>query len=395
LPDLDPPADVGVRRWHRATLLLVVAAAIAIGACTSGGGDEPEAAAAPLVERLGGKTTNFDDGERAFQAELRNMSIAQALRFGESDEVFEQAFTVEEGLGPEVEETGCTSCHVNNGRQPPTGEITFTEIERHDTVLRRPTEIVGELTAQVRAAPAVIGMGLLEAIDPADIEALADPDDEDGDGISGRVHYVTDPETGEVVIGRFGWQAAQATVLSQTSTAFENDLEILTPLLSGPEAEIDEETADLASFYAEGLAVPARRDADDPDAIAGAATFESIGCASCHTPSFTTTEVELPPLSHQDIWPYTDLLLHDMGPDLASDHAQGDASPTEWRTPPLWGLGLHETINGDTTRLHDGRARNVHEAIVWHGGEATASRDAYLDLSDEERAELLTFLSNL
>ena len=258
-----------------------------------------------------------------------------------------------------------------------------------------PTEVVGESTAEVRVAPAVIGMGLLEAIDPADIEALADPDDEDGDGISGRVHYVTDPETGEVVVGRFGWQAAQATVLSQTSSAFENDLEILTPLLSGPAAEIDEATAELASFYAEGLAVPARRDGADPDSIAGAATFESIGCASCHTPTFTTADVQLAPLSKQIIWPYTDLLLHDMGVDLASDHTQGEAARTEWRTPPLWGLGLHGTVNGDTTLLHDGRARNVHEAIVWHGGEAAAIRDAYLDLSDEERAELLIFLSNL
>ena len=323
------------------------------------------------------------------------MSIEDAVRFGLSDEVFEKNFTAEEGLDPDAPAEGCTTCHVNNGRGDPTGVITFEPVDLDGVELRAPAEIAGTSTADVRVAPAMIGMGLLETIPAADIEALADPDDADGDGVSGRVHYVVDPATGETVVGRFGWQASQATVVSQSAMAFETDLGILTPLLSGDDAEIDEETVKLASFYNEGLAVTARRNADDPANISGAARFEEIGCASCHTPTFTTGEGTIASLSRQDIWPYTDLLLHDMGPEMAGEVTFGDASASEFRTAPLWGLGLHEVVNGTTTLLHDGRARSVEEAILWHGGEGEASRNRYRDLSVDEREDVLTFLENL
>jgi CxxC motif-containing protein (DUF1111 family) len=386
----------GHPRWRRRLALAPVwfGAALAIAACSSGS-SSTESAPEPLVARLGGKTTVFSEDDRAFQASLRNMSIEDAARFGLSDDVFEKDFTAEEGLDPDAPATGCTTCHVNNGRGDPTGVIIFEEVDVDGVELRAPVEIVGESTADVRVAPAMIGMGLLETIPAADIEALADPDDADGDGVSGRVHYVVDPATGETVVGRFGWQASQATVLSQSSLAFETDLGILTPLLSGDDAEIDEKTVKLASFYNEGLAVTARRNAADPANIDGAALFEDIGCASCHAPTFTTGEGTIASLSRQEIWPYTDLLLHDMGPDMAGEVTFGDASAAEFRTAPLWGLGLHEVVNGTTTLLHDGRARSIEEAILWHGGEGEASRDRYRELSADERREVLTFLENL
>ncbi|NNE74917.1 MAG: hypothetical protein HKN26_14730 [Acidimicrobiales bacterium] len=405
-------------RWRFSVGFAVLLVALTIAACTSDGpnstSDGPNSASdgvtgttptepahddiavgPPLVARLGDQTTVFDTTDRAFQASLRNMSIADANRFGASDDVFEKAFGPDEGLDLSLTANGCTSCHINNGRRDPTGGVNFQAVEFEGVALQYPAAIFGPTTADVRVAPAVIGMGLLEAIPAADIEALADPDDADGDGISGRVHYVVDPATGETVVGRFGWQASQATVLSQSSTAFETDLGILTPLLSGADAEISEETAELAAFYSEGLAVPARRNADDPANINGAAVFETIGCSSCHTPSFTTGDAELHALSGQEIWPYTDMLLHDMGPDMAGAVTFGGAAATEFRTAPLWGIGLHETVNGSTTFLHDGRARTLEEAIVWHGGEGAASRNAYLDLDADQKRQLLTFLENL
>ncbi len=268
-----------------------------------------------------------------------------------------------------------------------------------------------------RVAPAMIGMGLLAAIPEADILAHADPDDADGDGISGRPNYVWDHAAGAKALGRFGWKANQPSVLQQTAGAFLGDMGIsssLFPLENCPEGQVEcaaamtggaggtagapEVSDDLladVTLYTSTLAVPARRDVRDTDTAAGQATFESIGCASCHLPELQTGSSDLMPLADQTIRPYTDLLLHDMGDRLADGRPDLGASGTEWRTPPLWGIGLVETVNGHTRFLHDGRARSIEEAILWHDGEAEPARNRFTELDADERQQLLAFLESL
>ncbi|UOM32933.1 di-heme oxidoredictase family protein [Acuticoccus sp. I52.16.1] len=276
-----------------------------------------------------------------------------------------------------------------------------------------------ETMVSPRLANPMIGLGLLEAIEPADILANADPDDADGDGVSGRPSMVRDPETGELVLGRFGWKATTPSIRVQSAEAFGGDIGISTPLVtdafgecslaqsicrdmpSGVQPQLgDVEAPDpvlpLVTFYAQNLAVPARRDVDDPAVLAGKALFYGAGCASCHVPKYVTSrDAAQPELRFQLIWPYTDLLLHDMGEGLADGRPVGDATGTEWRTPPLWGIGLTEVVNGNTFYLHDGRARTLLEAILWHGGEARAARDAVAAMTPDERAALLAFLNSL
>jgi CxxC motif-containing protein (DUF1111 family) len=263
-----------------------------------------------------------------------------------------------------------------------------------------------------RTAPSVFGLGLLEAVPEADILARADEDDGDGDGISGRPNYVWDVKRKVKALGRFGWKANQPGLEQQNSGAFVGDLGISSPLfptqncpgpqaactgaLHGGEPEIDQKKIDDVTLYTRVLGVPARRRFDRPDVLAGKALFADLGCASCHTPRMrTAAATELSELSDQTFFPYTDLLLHDMGEELADGRPDFEATGSEWRTPPLWGLGLMETVNHHTRLLHDGRARDVSEAILWHGGEAEAAREAYRSLSSDERALLLTFLDSL
>ena len=270
----------------------------------------------------------------------------------------------------------------------------------------------------VRVAPPMIGLGLLEAIPEAAILSQADPDDADGDGISGRPNRVASPLLGDDALGRFGWKAGTATLAEQNADAFNGDIGMSSSLVpiaygdctdaqdvcrSGPHgigADTPVEVADLLMdallFYTRTLAVPARRNTDDPGVLNGSELFASIGCVACHTPTYRTTpNAAHPALANQDIWPYSDLLLHDMGPGLADNRPEGLATGTEWRTPPLWGIGLTETVNGHTYFLHDGRARSLTEAILWHGGEAQTARDAFADLPPDDRAALIQFLEAL
>ncbi len=263
-----------------------------------------------------------------------------------------------------------------------------------------------------RVGPATIGMGLLEAIPAEDILALADPDDADGDGISGRPNMVADVRSGAAALGRFGWKAGQPTVEQQSAGAFLGDIGVTSTLFpeqncpaaqsacrdapNGGTPEIDDERLDLVTFYVQTLAVPAMRDVDDSQVREGAQLFAQANCIACHTPQHVTDEWHpVRPLRGQTIYPYTDLLLHDMGEGLADGRPDGLATGSEWRTPPLWGIGLVKTVSGHTMFLHDGRARGLEEAILWHGGEAQASRDAFTLLSAEERAALLRFLESL
>ena len=262
-----------------------------------------------------------------------------------------------------------------------------------------------------RVAPTVVGMGLLEAIPESAILALADPDDADGDGISGRPNMVWDVGRGELVLGRFGWKANQPTVEQQTAGAFLGDIGITSALfpeencpeaqrecmetLNGGSPEIPDDRLAQVVFYTQTLAVPAMRNIDDPQVARGAKLFAKAGCNVCHTPSHTTGEHPIGAVSHQTIYPYTDLLLHDMGDGLADGATDFGASGREWRTPPLWGIGLVKTVNGHTMFLHDGRARNLLEAIMWHGGEAEKSKEKFEGFTKEERDALIKFLESL
>lgn len=220
------------------------------------------------------------------------------------------------------------------------------------------------------------------------------------------------------MLGRFGWKAGQPSIADQSAHAFSGDMGISTPALpaaygdctaaqpdcrGAPDgadpAEAVEATQNMFSlvvFYARNLAVPARRDVDAAQVLAGKAQFYDAGCAACHRPKFVTARLDdQPEQSFQLVWPYSDLLLHDMGEDLADHRPEGDASGTEWRTPPLWGIGLTPTVTEFPSYLHDGRARSLLEAILWHGGEAAAARQKVIEMRTDERAALLAFLGSL
>jgi CxxC motif-containing protein (DUF1111 family) len=274
-------------------------------------------------------------------------------------------------------------------------------------------------TLSPRVAPAMIGLGLVEAIPEADILAHADPDDRDGDGISGRAAIVRDRRTGKPALGRFGWKAQNATVRDQSADAFAGDIGLSTPdrpdahgdctaaektcraMPTGVQKRLGPEEApdpilDLVTFYSENLAVPARRKASFPETLKGKQVFYEAGCISCHVPKFVTRrDTAEKAQSFQLIWPYSDFLLHDMGDGLADGQQAGLASGREWRTPPLWGIGLTRTVSGHSFFLHDGRARSLTEAILWHGGEAEKARNAFSSLSKDDRQALITFLESL
>ena len=269
-----------------------------------------------------------------------------------------------------------------------------------------------------RVAPQMIGMGLLEAIPAADILANVDPDDADADGISGRANVVWSVVHDMPMLGRFGLKAGQPTVLEQSAGAFAGDIGISSPIFTAAAgdctlaqvdcqnaihgdgddrgAEIDAGALDLVTYYSRNLGVPARRDVGGADVLRGKQVFYSLGCTSCHTPAFVTHRLQdRPEQSFQLVWPYSDLLLHDMGEGLADHRPEGRATGTEWRTPPLWGIGLTQQVSGHTYFLHDGRARSLLEAVLWHGGEAEAQRDAVVTLPTVDREALIAFLESL
>ena len=263
-----------------------------------------------------------------------------------------------------------------------------------------------------RVAPQVIGLGLLESVPEADIASRADPWDADRDGISGRAHYVASRRHGRPMLGRFGWKATQPTLEQQVAAAFVHDIGITSSLfrdevisvaerdtirfVSGGDPELDDHTLERVTFYCQTLAVPAQRHAEDPGVRRGRYLFGAVGCDACHTPELTTGEdAAVGALRNQAFRPYTDLLLHDMGEALADGKRDGDAAPREWRTPPLWGIGLFEVVSGHTRYLHDGRARNLTEAVLWHAGEAQRTRDAFLELGADDRRALVAFLESL
>ena len=314
-------------------------------------------------------------------------------------------------------------------------EITGTFADGESYTLRKPTytftdlaygELHPEFQFSPRVANQMIGLGLLEAIPEETILSLADPNDADQDGISGRPNYVWDNFNHRTALGRFSWKANHPTIFQQVASAFLSDIGVTSRgssrtalgsssgtaptndqnctesqtacqnALDGGQPEIEDDDFLKVVLYSSSLAVPARRNWDDPTVLEGKKHFMEAGCDSCHTPKLETgIHPTIPALSKQTIRPYTDLLLHDMGNGLADGRPDFQATGNEWRTAPLWGIGLIETVNGHTYYLHDGRARNLMEAILWHGGEAEAAKKRILNLSKEERNALIRFLESL
>ncbi len=255
-----------------------------------------------------------------------------------------------------------------------------------------------------RLAPPLVGMGLLEAIRESSVMLLADPDDADADGISGRAQRVTDPETGQARLGRFGYKGARARVSHQVAAALNTDMGVTTPVFpildgetTGGTPVISTADIDLITRYVALLGVQARRDLSDAQALQGEALFTSASCVDCHTPAFTTSPYHpMTEVRSQTIHPYSDLLLHDMGPDLADNMGEGVAAGSEWRTAPLWNIGHTAGVNqSGEAYLHDGRARTIEEAILWHGGEAETSKEVFRNMSATDRAALIKFLKSL
>lgn len=265
-----------------------------------------------------------------------------------------------------------------------------------------------------RNAQPLLGVGLLQAIDQKDIDRLADPEDKNQDGISGRVNQVWDFEQQTTRAGRFGWKANQPSVRQQVGAAFRNDVGITNPVfpaqpcteaqttcLNTPDGNDGEENLEIPSNsfalvddFTHHLAVPKARPAAADKSLQR--LFKQTGCADCHYPSFKTGELKrYPALSNQVIFPYTDLLLHDMGEGLADGRSDYLASGSEWRTAPLWGVGLSKQVNGSSDLLHDGRARNIEEAILWHGGEAETAKQAFITMPKAQRQKLIKFVESL
>nr|WP_237363579.1 di-heme oxidoredictase family protein [Vibrio marisflavi] len=288
-------------------------------------------------------------------------------------------------------------------------------------VLRKPAVEIVELQYgpmhpdvqfSARVAPMMIGLGLLESIPEETIRNWAEEQSQEEDGVSGKVNHVWDVQKGQFSIGRFGWKAGQPTLMQQNAAAFNGDIGLTSHLFieencsdsqsickdlpNGGKPEVSDKILKFVEFYSQHLAVPVRRNVKDSQVVKGQEIFSEIGCESCHKSSVETGYREgLPALTNQTIHPYTDLLLHDMGEGLADNRPEFLANGQEWRTPPLWGIGYTQEVNGHTYFLHDGRARNLMEAILWHGGEAETAKQNVLQLDRQQRDALIAFLNSL
>jgi CxxC motif-containing protein (DUF1111 family) len=421
----------------------------------------------------GGSQTAFDATSQAYTHPFEGLNGYDLSIHDLGDAAFEEVFVtapsyVNNGLGPAYNNVSCVSCHHNDGIGVPTtggaesglllrislpGEDEFggplpvpgygTQLQDKavfgkqaeckidiqysyemisfpdgETVeLRRPTyallnlytPIAGDFLLSPRLAPPVFGLGLLEAIDEETILALADENDGNTDGISGKPNYVWNPVAGMQQMGRFGWKANTASLLVQVAAAYNNDMGITNKVFLNEtvhnqpqadelddDAELKDSLLEATKFYVQTLQVPARRYTDDATVLLGQHIFREAQCAGCHIETINTgVNVAFPQVSNQRIHPYTDLLLHDMGDGLADGRPDYKASGKEWRTAPLWGIGLRQIVNYPAYYLHDGRARNLLEAILWHGGEAERSKKHVQQLSKADRDALIHFLESL
>lgn len=409
------------------------------------------------IINLGGELSTSIPGHNAIQVAAPNVTDNERrLKQINGFTVFHRLTRREDGLGPRFVSNSCGSCHVQNGKGPirlgggrstmvvkvsrpglaPDGsprpvpgigeQLQDTSISgrRHfdlrlrwreiggrypdgtryklrapDLRFRIPGESFRRVRASLRMTPPLVGLGLLESIPESTILGFSDPADSDGDGISGKPQYVTSLETGERVLGRFGFRASHPNVKEQSGVAAFLDMGLTNEYFPGPGGtkELSDDELSRVTIYQQLPGVPRARNQDDPQVQLGKALFQQINCQACHKMNLQTgSSAEYPELANQVIHPFTDLLLHDMGPGLADRRPEFNASGREWRTTPLWGLGFVRTVSGVRQGyLHDGRARTVEEAILWHGGEAKASKEAFKNLSKAERSALIKFLMSL
>ena len=321
------------------------------------------------------------------------------------------------GFGGQLQQRGILGAPPEADVKVAYVEQTYTFADGEPYTLRKPIytlaspyqNLPGNVLISPRMASPVFGLGLLEAISEADILAWADENDADGNGISGKPNRVWSVEKQAHTLGRFGWKAGQPTVIQQSAGAYNEDMGITSFIfpvestqgqpqhsLSTGQKEISDSLLFAVAYYVRTLAVPGRRKADDVVVQQGKALFRQIGCNNCHRPMFTTqTNISSPEFSRQTIFPYTDMLLHDMGDGLADNRPEFDANGYEWRTAPLWGIGLTKAVNGHNNFLHDGRARSFTEAIMWHGGEAEDAKNSFAQLSKAQRDAVIKFLGSL
>ncbi|PUZ26364.1 thiol oxidoreductase [Chitinophaga parva] len=421
----------------------------------------------------GGAATTFNASSKAFGDCVTGLSEWDNHIHSLGDAASEATFVappaaVHPGLGPIFNNVSCKSCHHNDGKGSPTfGTVTssmltrlslpgtdehggpvavpgfglqlqdlanvgkqpegkvsltyvdipFTYPDGNIATLHKPTYTIlhqymplpGNVMRSPRMAPPFFGLGLLENIPESTIKSFADENDADGDGISGRPNYVWDPVQQKMMLGRFGMKANTATLLTQTASAYQQDMGVTSYVFPqesstgqqqfdgrNDDPELPDSILNAVVYYLRTLCVPARRDVTLPNVKNGEALFTQVGCASCHKPTlYTGINETLPVVSNQRIHPYTDLLLHDLGDGLADGRPDFVANGNEWKTPALWGVGLFEKTNGIPYYLHDGRARSLEEAILWHSGEAEKSKQAFVHLPSGDRQALIIFLKSL
>lgn len=377
--------------------------------------------------------------EEIFEGTIPGLTPHQEREHLIGDEAFGKIFSPKDGLGPIFVQISCSSCHVGNGKGHPSTVFTrFANVDgtlvdylltkggpqlQERSIAGYPAEVLPS-EANVfseRMAPAVMGLGFIAALDDQAILANADPNDIDGDGISGRANYIepTDffipqsihiPNNGKY-IGRFGKKAEKVTIQDQVVFALKQDIGITSDfdmedlynyqlgINTGdqvPDPEVSASFVNSLVFYMLTLKAPTRRNTEDPDVIAGEYVFTNIGCTNCHKSTFVTSQSDIEALSYQTFHPFSDFLLHDMGELLDDGYPEGSATGSEWRTPPLFGVGLAKNSQGGQLfLLHDGRATSFEGAISFHGGEASNSRTAFSALSQLEKEQLIKFLESL
>jgi CxxC motif-containing protein (DUF1111 family) len=373
--------------------------------------------------------TEIPAEDEVLDGTIEGLSHEELARFLKGDVAFNEVFTSETGLGSTFVATSCISCHAGDGKGHPFTTLTrFGQVDETGNLFLdeggpqlqnralpgfTPEQIPFGATFSKFTPPANTGLGFLQFVTDADIIAMSDPDDSDGDGISGIPNWISLPSfitpfpdaisENDKYIGRFGKKAAAYDLLHQTVNAYNQDIGITSafnPIDVYTNEEIDPEVATSTIndvvFYLKTLKAPVQRNQNDATIIQGKNLFDQAKCTSCHKPSLTTGYSPIKALSYKTFAPYTDLLLHDMGNDLDDGYTEGSAKTQEWRTPPLWGIGLSENSQGGQYFLmHDGRAKSIEEAILMHGGEATTSKTNYQNLSQDEKNALIKFIKSL
>jgi CxxC motif-containing protein (DUF1111 family) len=368
--------------------------------------------------------------DKLLDGPIEGLTPEQNKRFLRGDIAFnDDIFTIEKGMGPLFVANSCGTCHAGDGKGHPFSTLTRfgqtdstgnkflhmggPQLQHRSIPGFQPEAIPAGATFSNFTPPANTGLGFLEAVPDAMLLALADENDANNDGISGRPNWISVPEYSIIrpqsisrnnkYIGRFGKKAAVYDLLQQTANAYNQDMGITSSFehfntYDGQDAdpEVSNQTVQDVVFYLQTLKAPVPRQQKDEKIISGRQVFTSIGCDKCHTPELKTGEFPVEALSNKSFFPYSDFLLHDMGDELNDGYTEGTALTSEWRTPPLWGLGLSKNSQGGNYFLmHDGRAPSIQAAIMLHGGEGQQSKVAFTQLSDAQKQELVKFLESL